>query len=196
MGKPWYGGVNSISTNSPVRSSSPANTAMPPSLSPLPRPSTIRTRLSRRTILMTTETAKGVAQVATVVLLVTGSAAVWNVALLQMVFGVANAFARPTTIGLVKETVSDAHLQQANALLQLTWSTISIASPAIGALIVALGSPAIAIGIDAVTFFTAATLIASIRDVLFPFGDKARVYPGHGPATTIGQERRTNPSLS
>ena len=39
------------------------------------------------------------------------------------------------------------------------------------------------------------TLIASIRDVLFPFGDDARVYPGHGPATTIGHERRTNPFL-
>jgi len=39
------------------------------------------------------------------------------------------------------------------------------------------------------------TLLASIRNVLFPFGDDARVYPGHGPSTTIGQERRTNPFL-
>ena len=39
------------------------------------------------------------------------------------------------------------------------------------------------------------TLLTSIRQVLFPFGDGARVYPGHGPSTTIGQERRTNPFL-
>jgi glyoxylase-like metal-dependent hydrolase (beta-lactamase superfamily II) len=39
------------------------------------------------------------------------------------------------------------------------------------------------------------TLLTSIRTVLFAFGDDARVYPGHGPATTIGQERRTNPFL-
>jgi len=39
------------------------------------------------------------------------------------------------------------------------------------------------------------TLLASIRDVLFAFGDDARVYPGHGPWTTIAQERRTNPFL-
>jgi hydroxyacylglutathione hydrolase len=39
-------------------------------------------------------------------------------------------------------------------------------------------------------------LIASIRNVLLGFGDEARVYPGHGPATTIGQERRTNPFLN
>jgi glyoxylase-like metal-dependent hydrolase (beta-lactamase superfamily II) len=39
------------------------------------------------------------------------------------------------------------------------------------------------------------TLIASIENVLFDFGDDARVHPGHGPATTIGEERRTNPFL-
>jgi glyoxylase-like metal-dependent hydrolase (beta-lactamase superfamily II) len=40
-----------------------------------------------------------------------------------------------------------------------------------------------------------AMLISTIRTVLFAFGDDARVYPGHGPATTIGKERRTNPFL-
>jgi glyoxylase-like metal-dependent hydrolase (beta-lactamase superfamily II) len=40
-----------------------------------------------------------------------------------------------------------------------------------------------------------ATLLASIRTVLFAFGDDANVYPGHGPATTIGRERRANPFL-
>jgi glyoxylase-like metal-dependent hydrolase (beta-lactamase superfamily II) len=40
-----------------------------------------------------------------------------------------------------------------------------------------------------------ATLIDSIREVLFPFGDEAIVYPGHGPTTTIGRERQTNPFL-
>jgi hydroxyacylglutathione hydrolase len=40
-----------------------------------------------------------------------------------------------------------------------------------------------------------ATLIASIREVLFPLGDEAIVHSGHGPDTTIGKERRTNPFL-
>jgi len=39
------------------------------------------------------------------------------------------------------------------------------------------------------------TLIRSITQVLFGFGDAARVHSGHGPQTTIGQERRTNPFL-
>ena len=39
------------------------------------------------------------------------------------------------------------------------------------------------------------TLIASIRNVLFAFGDDAVVHSGHGPDTTIGRERATNPFL-
>lgn len=38
-------------------------------------------------------------------------------------------------------------------------------------------------------------LIASITTVLFPLGDEAVVHSGHGPDTTIGAERRTNPFL-
>jgi len=41
-----------------------------------------------------------------------------------------------------------------------------------------------------------ATLIKSIREVLFAFGDDSIVHPGHGPDTTIGRERRTNPFLT
>jgi glyoxylase-like metal-dependent hydrolase (beta-lactamase superfamily II) len=40
-----------------------------------------------------------------------------------------------------------------------------------------------------------ATLLRSIRSVLFSFPDDTPVYSGHGPATTIGRERQTNPFL-
>jgi glyoxylase-like metal-dependent hydrolase (beta-lactamase superfamily II) len=39
------------------------------------------------------------------------------------------------------------------------------------------------------------TLLDSITTKLLPLGDDVTVYPGHGPATTIGRERRTNPFL-
>lgn len=37
------------------------------------------------------------------------------------------------------------------------------------------------------------TIKQSIRQKLFTLNDDVKVYPGHGPATTIGEERRTNP---
>lgn len=39
------------------------------------------------------------------------------------------------------------------------------------------------------------TLIGSIKSQIFPLGDDVTVYPGHGPETTVGSERETNPFL-
>jgi hydroxyacylglutathione hydrolase len=36
-------------------------------------------------------------------------------------------------------------------------------------------------------------LVEGIRNRVFPLGDDLRVYPGHGPSSTIGRERLTNP---
>jgi glyoxylase-like metal-dependent hydrolase (beta-lactamase superfamily II) len=41
-----------------------------------------------------------------------------------------------------------------------------------------------------------AVLLASIRDRLFTLPDETIVYPGHGPATTIGREKKSNPFVS
>ncbi|MHB8946107.1 MAG: MBL fold metallo-hydrolase [Bacillota bacterium] len=38
-------------------------------------------------------------------------------------------------------------------------------------------------------------LITGIKDKLLLFDDDTEVYPGHGPSTTIGEERETNPFL-
>ncbi len=37
------------------------------------------------------------------------------------------------------------------------------------------------------------TLVASIHNELFTLPDSTIVYPGHGPTTTVGEEKRTNP---
>jgi hydroxyacylglutathione hydrolase len=38
-------------------------------------------------------------------------------------------------------------------------------------------------------------LLASIKDKLLPLGDDVSIISGHGPTSTIGQERATNPFL-
>jgi glyoxylase-like metal-dependent hydrolase (beta-lactamase superfamily II) len=38
-----------------------------------------------------------------------------------------------------------------------------------------------------------AALFRSMREKIMVLRDETRVLPGHGPETTIGQERRTNP---
>lgn len=39
-------------------------------------------------------------------------------------------------------------------------------------------------------------LISSIRDKLFPLGDEVTFIPGHGPTSTFGRERQTNPYVA
>jgi glyoxylase-like metal-dependent hydrolase (beta-lactamase superfamily II) len=39
-------------------------------------------------------------------------------------------------------------------------------------------------------------LVSSIRDKLFPLGDDITFIPGHGPTSTFGQERQTNPFVA
>lgn len=43
---------------------------------------------------------------------------------------------------------------------------------------------------------SAADIVASINEKLLAYGDPTVVIPGHGPATTIGAERRENPYLA
>lgn len=38
-------------------------------------------------------------------------------------------------------------------------------------------------------------LLRSIKEKLLPLGDDFTIFPGHGPPTTIGQERRQNPFI-
>ena len=37
------------------------------------------------------------------------------------------------------------------------------------------------------------TLMKSIREEFYPLGDEVVVYSGHGPETTIGEEKKGNP---
>jgi glyoxylase-like metal-dependent hydrolase (beta-lactamase superfamily II) len=41
-----------------------------------------------------------------------------------------------------------------------------------------------------------ATLIRSITERLWPLGDDVTFVPGHGPTSTFGQERKTNPYVA
>jgi MFS family permease len=96
-------------------------------------------RLPRHLVLVVSDVVRGAAQatVALLLLLLTHGASVLAIALLQIVYGGATAFGRPAYFGLVPQLVSPGRLQQANAILGLSFSVSSIVGPALGAVIVA-----------------------------------------------------------
>ena len=84
-------------------------------------------------------------------------------------FGVAGAFTRPASTGLIAQAVTHAHLQEANALLDLSRSVLRVVGPALGGLIVVEAKPGWALAADATTFFVVAALQVRLR---IPTGER------------------------
>ncbi len=120
-------------------------------------------RLPRKLILAGCDGLRSASQAVTAALLLTGSAEVWSIAALQVVFGAAGAFSRPASTGLVQQIVPAMQLQEANALVGLARSTTRVAGPAIGGVLVVAAGPAWALAGDAATFACSALLVLSLR---------------------------------
>jgi hypothetical protein len=119
-------------------------------------------RLPRHLVLAGSDFVRGAAQAATAVLLLTGNASVLSIAVLAAIFGGASAFGRPAYQGLVPQTVPATQLQQANALMGLSFSVVAIAGPAVGAAIVTTTNPGWALWADAMTFLLSSALLLRI----------------------------------
>ncbi|HET9898160.1 MAG TPA: MFS transporter [Streptosporangiaceae bacterium] len=96
-------------------------------------------------------------------LLLTGTAHLWQLIALIAVHGLATAVFYPAATGLVPQTVSEQDLQQANALLSFTISSSSVVGPALAGGLVVLAGPGWAIAIDAVSFAVSGLLLMFVR---------------------------------
>jgi MFS family permease len=106
---------------------------------------------------------QGAAQATAGILVVSGHATVPELAALQVAYGFASGFVIPASQGLIPRTISAARLQQANAMLGLTRNSVTVIGPALGGVLVALGSPGIALLVDAASFLAEATLLLRLR---------------------------------
>src|SRR3954469_8410421 len=122
-------------------------------------------RLPRRLVMLTCDAIRALVQAFVAVALLTGLAEVWMLAATSFVFGAASAFFLPAATRLVPATVSagpapPGRLQQANALLALSRSSVQVVGPAVSGVIVAAAEPGWVFAIDAVTFVASAALLS------------------------------------
>ncbi len=120
-------------------------------------------RLPRNLVLVGASLLQGAAQAATAVVILTGHASLSWLLVLQALYGIGAGLVIPAEVGLVPQTVSAIRLQQANALQGLSRNVIGVLGPAVGGILVAVGSPGIALGADAASFVVCAALLARIR---------------------------------
>src|SRR5207248_8114665 len=123
----------------------------------------IADRLARKYVLIASDLVRLMAQGAMAGLLIGGAARLWHLIGLVFVYGIGDAFFRPTSTGFVPETVSRPRLQQANALLSLTNSTFAVLGPVVAGVLIVTVGPGWALALDAATFLVSATFVGQIR---------------------------------
>jgi MFS family permease len=120
-------------------------------------------RLPRQMVMLVSDVIRCAVQATLAVLLLSGAAQLWHLAVLIAIYGTAEAFFQPSVTGLVPAVVSPGRLQQANALLGLSRSMAFIVGPAVAGVIAATTNPGIVFAVDAVTFAVSATSLALLR---------------------------------
>jgi predicted MFS family arabinose efflux permease len=120
-------------------------------------------RLPRQLVMVGTDLLMAAAQGTVAALLLTGTAEIWHLVVLQVVRGVASAFFFPASTGLVPQVVSPTHLQQANALLRLSNSAVMIVGAASAGIAVGAVGAGWALAFDAITFLGSAAFLVRIE---------------------------------
>jgi MFS family permease len=123
----------------------------------------IADRLPRHLVLVVVAGVQAAVQGVVGVLILGGQATVTLLAVLAVLYGLAEGFVIPAQNGLIPAVVSTVRLQEANALLGLSRSILGFGAPALGGILVSLGSPGSAILVDAASFAVAAVLLLRVR---------------------------------
>jgi MFS family permease len=120
-------------------------------------------RLPRHHVMVVSNVVSGLSQAAIAILLFSGHAQIWQLAVLAAVGGMSSAFFFPASSGIVPQTVPEAKLQQANAVLRLGRNSSFIVGGALAGLVIHATSPATGIAIDAASFAVAALLVGAMH---------------------------------
>ena len=119
-------------------------------------------RFSRRRVMVTSDLVRSTAQAASAALLLTGSARLWELVVLQAVYGTARAFFDPAALAVIPQTVDGDQLQRANSLIALSQNMAAVAGPAVAGVIVAAAEPGWGLAFDALTFLGSAACVRAM----------------------------------
>ena len=120
-------------------------------------------RLRRQYVMLSADALRGVVQATLAILLLTGHAHVWEIAVGAAVYGAATSFFNPASMGLIPETVPVDQLQQANSLLGLPASFFGIGGPAAAGVLIAVFGTGWLFAADAASFFVSLACLALLR---------------------------------
>ncbi|MER5279878.1 MFS transporter [Streptomyces sp. NPDC002809] len=136
--------------------------AMVPKLLLLPLGGVVGDRFNARTVALTTDLVRCVTQLFVGAELLSGTPALWQIAVAEAIGGAAGAFSMPTVSPLIRGTVPESGLLRANALMAVAGSATRIGGPAVAGALVFTAGPGWAFVLDGATFAVSAALLAAI----------------------------------
>jgi MFS family permease len=120
-------------------------------------------RLPRHRVMVVTDLVRFALHALLATLIFTHTVAIWQLIVIEALFGSAEAFFRPAANGLLPQTVPEQEIQQANGLSTLSNNIGEFAGPALAtALVLGLGA-GWAFALDAATFLISAALLSRVR---------------------------------
>jgi len=120
-------------------------------------------RLPRQLVMVSADLVRAAAHGLIALAFFTDSIEVWHLIVSSAVFGAASAFFGPASTGLVKTIVGPERLQEANALLGISDSAVSIFGPALAGLLVTTAGYGVVFAIDSATFLLSAAFLIALR---------------------------------
>jgi MFS family permease len=120
-------------------------------------------RLGRALVIQVSNVGAGLSQALLAALLLTGHGELWHFVALSVVNGTLAAMSMPALAGIVPALVPREQLQQANVLVSMSRSALSILGPSVAAALVVTVGPGWALAADAATWLVAAALLAPVR---------------------------------
>jgi MFS family permease len=120
-------------------------------------------RLPRRAVMLTADVARMAVQAATAALLLSHTARIWELIVLQALAGTGTAFFNPASTGLTPMTVSAGRLQEANALRGMSMASTQFVGPALAGILIVTVGPGYALAIDAASFGVSAFYLARLH---------------------------------
>jgi len=120
-------------------------------------------RLPRHHVMIATDLVRFALHAGLAALIFTGAVEIWQIVVIEALFGTAEAFFQPAFTGLVPQTVPEELIQDARAASGTIETVAEFAGPALAAaLVLGLGA-GWAFALDAVTFLVSGTLLTRVR---------------------------------
>ncbi|MDE3132552.1 MAG: MFS transporter [Acidobacteriota bacterium] len=141
-------------------------------------------RLPRHRVMIVSDLVRAAIHGLLAALILTGSAQVWEIALIEAIFGVAWAFFQPAETGLMPQTVPEHEIQKARALMEGSWNLSMVLGPAVATALVLTVGAGEAFAADALSFVVSAL-------TLLPMQPRLRgAQPQATPRTTVFHDLR------